>query len=398
MTTIIEKDRSLVDTFRSVLGEGAEVLTSLDEARRHLEDRPQEYAAVLGPSVDLVAAASFADALRVSRPSLSVILVRKRVDTAVLTEALRAGMREVIEDRDLSGLSAAAHRAYGLWQAMSSVGDGSAASHRGQLVTVFGNKGGVGKSTLATNLAAALVDEGQGKSVCLVDLDVAAGDVAIMLQLFPSTTLADLGSMENGLDPGSLQTLLTTHSHGLSVLAAPMQPHATEHVSAEAVGRALDLLVTMFDVVVVDTSGAFDDFALQAFDHSDVVLLIGTLDIPALKSLKLASETLDLLNLPRSRWRLVLNRADSKVGLSTDEVEQTLKMTITTAIPSSRDVPACVNRGEAIVRAEPRHAVSQSVRQLAMQVLALPDGGPQDAAPIDSEPRRGLLRRKVRQP
>lgn len=396
MSTIIESDRSMVDTFRSVLGEGSEALTTLDQARRHLEARPQEYAVVLGPSVDLAAAASFAESMRVNRPSLSVILMRRRVDTSVLTEALRAGMREVIEDRDLQGLSTAAHRAYGLWKAMSNAGEGGAPTRRGKLVTVFGNKGGVGKSTLATNLATALVDEGDAQSVCLVDLDVAAGDVAIMLQLLPNTTLADLTSMESGLDPSSLQALLTTHSPGLSVLTAPLSPHATEHVSAETVGRALELLVTMFDVVVVDTSGDFDDFALQAFDHSDLVLLIGTLDIPALKSLKLAIETLDLLNLPRSRWRLVLNRADSKVGLSTNEVEQTLKMTITSAIPSSRDVPACINRGEAIVRAEPRHAVSQAVRQLAKHVLTA-DDTVSESSESAAEPRRGLLRRKVRQ-
>jgi pilus assembly protein CpaE len=163
------------------------------------------------------------------------------------------------------------------------------------------------------------------------------------------------------------------------------------------VGRVLQLLVTMYDVVVVDTAGRFDDFALQAFDHSDVVLLMGTLDMPALKGLKLAVETFDLLNLPRAKWRLVLNRADSKVGLSTDEVEKTLKVKIATAIPSSREVPACINRGDVIVRAQPRHPVSQTIRQLAGQLVAI-DGVEVHASPAHSAPehRRSLFRRKVR--
>jgi pilus assembly protein CpaE len=393
MTTIIEADRALVDTFQTVLGEGSSVLVSLDLAHRHLEQHGQEYAVVLGPSVDLTSACSFADEVRVARPTLSVILVRRRIDTLVLSEALRAGMREVVEERDFTGLGNAAHRAYSLWQAMTNRGEGGPPGRRGQLVTVFGNKGGVGKSVLATNLAAAIADD--ARRACVVDLDVSCGDVAIMMQLFPSRTLADLGDLEHSLNPASIESLMTTHSENLSVLAAPMQPHSKDQISADAVGRVLQLLVTMYEVVVVDTSGAFDDFSLQAFDHSDLVLLIGTLDIPSLKNLKLAVETLDLLNIPRSRWRLVLNRADSRVGLSIEEVEQTLKLPIAQAIPSSRDVPASVNRGEPIVRVEPRHAVSQSIRHLA-RTLRLPEPAGDPSAAGSAVQRRRLLRRKVR--
>jgi pilus assembly protein CpaE len=396
MAILVERDRSLVSMFQSVLGEGTTTVASIEQVHRHLDEERSEYAVVLGPSVDSTAAATLADEMRIRRPPLSVILVRRRIDTAVLTEALHAGIREVVEDRDLSGLGAAVHRAFGLWQAMTASGDQPVHVRRGQVFTVFGTKGGVGKSTLATNLSAALADGGRIK-VCLVDLDIHSGDVAIMLQLSPTSTLADAGTLEHGLDPASIESLMTRHSEGLSVLAAPIQPHAADQLSAEMVGRVLQLLVTMYDVVVVDTAGRFDDFALQAFDHSDVVLLMGTLDMPALKGLKLAVETFDLLNLPRAKWRLVLNRADSKVGLSTDEVEKTLKVKIATAIPSSREVPACINRGDVIVRAQPRHPVSQTIRQLAGQLVAI-DGVEVHASPAHSAPehRRSLFRRKVR--
>jgi pilus assembly protein CpaE len=396
MAILVERDRSLVSMFQSVLGEGTTTVASIEQVHRHLDEERSEYAVVLGPSVDSTAAATLADEMRIRRPPLSVILVRRRIDTAVLTEALHAGIREVVEDRDLSGLGAAVHRAFGLWQAMTASGDQPVHVRRGQVFTVFGTKGGVGKSTLATNLSAALADGGRIK-VCLVDLDIHSGDVAIMLQLSPTSTLADAGTLEHGLDPASIESLMTRYSEGLSVLAAPIQPHAADQLSAEMVGRVLQLLITMYDVVVVDTAGRFDDFALQAFDHSDVVLLMGTLDMPALKGLKLAVETFDLLNLPRAKWRLVLNRADSKVGLSTDEVEKTLKVKIATAIPSSRDVPACINRGDVIVRAQPRHPVSQTIRQLAGQLVAI-DGVEVHASPAHSAPehRRSLFRRRVR--
>jgi pilus assembly protein CpaE len=123
---------------------------------------------------------------------------------------------------------------------------------------------------------------------------------------------------------------------------------------------------------VVDTPPAFDDQVLTAFDVSDVVALIATLDIPALKNLKLTLETMDLLNYPRDRWRIVLNRADSKVGLAISEVEKTLRTTIAVQIPSSRDVPAAINRGVPIVLDDPKHPVSIAIRTFAEQSVVGP--------------------------
>ena len=395
MTTIVEYDSSVVEMFQGAIGSGATVLQSLDQLRRHLENQPDEYAVVLGPSVDLTAATALSEAVRVSRPALSVILVRKRVDASVLADSLRAGVREVLEDRDLTGLGQAVRRAYTLWQALTNRSESTHTAGSGQLITVFSAKGGVGKSTLATNLAAALVDEGKVR-VCLVDLDLAFGDVALMLQQFPSHTIADAVGQPQ-LDPAALDAMLTPHSEGLVTLAAPTQPDAKDRIPAALVGRILAMLKASFDFVVVDTAPAFDDFVLQAFDHSDLLMLVGTLDIPALKSLKVTGDTLDLLNLPRTHWRLILNRADSKVGLTPAEVEKTLEMPITASIPSSRDVPACINRGVMIVRAEPRHGVSEAIKDLAHQCLGQHAGSVSDVSGQHVEPKRGgFLRRKAR--
>jgi pilus assembly protein CpaE len=266
---------------------------------------------------------------------------------------------------------------------------------KGVLVTVFSTKGGVGKSTLATNIAAALAQA--GKEVCIVDLDVASGDVAIMLQLVPRRVLSDLSAIEGMIDEMGVRTLLTEHSTGLSVLAAPVNVEAQGHVAPEPVGKVLEVLKEMFDVVVVDTSGTFDDYALAALDRTDVLCLIGTLDIPALKSLKLATGTLDLLNFPRDKWRLVLNRADAKVGLSQKEFEDTLGIGVDASIPSSREVLSSVNRGETIVRAHPGHPVSQTLSTLASRLVAQATRSSADKGgdgPSSAGGRR-LLRRKV---
>jgi pilus assembly protein CpaE len=233
--------------------------------------------------------------------------------------------------------------------------------------------------------------------VCLVDLDLAFGDVAIALQLFPAHTIADALPLAENLDPSAIASLLTPHSPGLTTLVAPIEPGTAESIPATLVASLLELLKQQFDFVVVDTPPAFDDHVLAAFDQSDLVALLATLDIPALKNLKLTLETLDLLNYPRERWRLVLNRADSKVGLALNEVEKTLKAPIAAQIPSSRDVPASINRGVPIVLDDPKHSVTLAIKAFAERDIAA--GGPTPDGEIPSQlrtDRRGLLRRRAR--
>jgi pilus assembly protein CpaE len=361
-----------------VLGEavGHAVLTvDLDELHRHLDARPDEDTVVVGPGVDLAAALRLAGTMRVLRPVLGVVLVRPSVDAPLLGEAIRAGVREVVDTRDLGGVTAALHRSHALSAALAAhlpaPEKPPAVAPCGRVVTVFSAKGGCGKTTLATNLAAALADRGR-REVCLVDLDLAFGDVAIALQLFPARTIADAVPLGPGLDHTALASLLTPHSPGLTTLVAPVDPGSGENVPTPLVTRILEILRSHFDYVVVDTPPAFDDHVLTAFDLSDVVALLATLDIPAIKNLKLTLDTMSLLNYPQDRWRVVLNRADSRVGLATGEVEKTLRTPIRLEIPSSRDVPASVNRGVPIVLDDPRHPVSLAIRSFAERQVAGP--------------------------
>ena len=397
MTAILDHDPANAEMLRATLGGGAIVLPSLDALRRHLDTNLAEDAVVLGASVDLGTATSLADSMRITRPSLGVVLVRRRLDTALLAEALRAGIREVVEERDIAGLTATVARVRDLARALREQVNGGgpveAEGTRGALITVFSAKGGCGKTTIATNLAAALADRGR-REVCLVDLDLAFGDVAIAMQLFPAHTIADAVSLSAGLDGEALTSLLTPHSPGLTTLVAPLEPGAAESIPAELVGRLLDLLKGQFDYVVVDTPPAFDDQVLAAFDRSDLVALLTTLDIPALKNLKLTLETMDLLNYPRERWRVVLNRADSKVGLAVHEVEKTLGVPISAQVPSSRDVPASINRGVPIVLDDPRHPVSQAIRAFAESSIAATNSEAAIPNGLRAD-RRGLLRRKA---
>lgn len=398
MTTIVESQSSSAELFVSAIGATAEVVESIEALRHHLDQRPDEFAIVLGPSVNLKAAMSLADTLRVTRPALSVILLRNRVDTTVLAEALRSGMREVVEERDLTGISLAVRRSQQLYKALIAAQGGHDLSTDGRLITVFSAKGGVGKTTVSTNMAVALAE--LGHRVCLVDLDLGSGDVAITLQLFPTHTIIDALAIAGDVGPEDLKPLLTKYSDNLYTLLAPNAPELNDSIGRHLIGNILATLKQSFDYVVVDTPPAFDDHVLQAFDESDLLLLLLTLDVPALKNMKITLETLDLINFSSDRYRIVLNRADSKVGLTAGEVEKTLKANISASIPSTYEVPASINRGEPIVTSLARHPVSQIFLSFARECVQSMDAptsgtrGSPSADPVETTEKRHLFRRR----
>jgi pilus assembly protein CpaE len=389
VTAIVEPDRGQLALLQAML-HGSRALSTMEELGDHIQASPGEFAVVIGPSITSEDASTLAQWARVNRPDLGVILLRHEVDSAALALALRSGMREVVAAKDLAGITTAVQRARNVASAISQTLEGevqaaaqnavesaraaaAAATEaenapRGKVITVFATKGGVGKSLVATNTAAALAD--LGHNVCIVDLDVNNGDVAIMLQATPHRTVGDLVAFNGDIDESAVASLVTPHSPGLSIVAAPVHLDAVDQVTSEDVGALLDTLRAMYDFIVVDTSGSFDDFALASLDRSATIVLVATLDIPSLKGLKLAIGTLELLNYERDAWKFVLNRADAKVGLSVDEFESTVKLKADHSLESSREVLASVNRGEAIVRAHPNHANSKAFKALAAALAA----------------------------
>jgi pilus assembly protein CpaE len=364
------------EALRAETGGVGVVFTELTGLRDHLAVSFEDDTIVLGPGISDGEAFAVADYMRMHRPVLGVILVREEVTTPLLQEALRAGVREVVHGLDRLGLQSAVKRSAHLSAAMRDqaptqsgsipvVADAGAVP-RGRVVTVFSAKGGCGKTTLATNLAAALADRGR-RQVCIVDLDLAFGDVAIAMQLFPAHTIADAVPLNGLIDSAAVAAMLTHHSAGLSAIVAPTEPSAAETIQATLISHLLDVLRNEFDYIVVDTPPTFDDHVLAALDVSDLIALIVTPDVPALKNLKITLETLLELSYSRDKFRLVLNRADAKVGISHAEVEKTAQMVLSAQIPSSRDVPATINRGVPIYQDDPKHPVSQAIRRFAEQ-------------------------------
>jgi pilus assembly protein CpaE len=239
----------------------------------------------------------------------------------------------------------------------------------GRIVTVFSPKGGTGKTVTATNLGASLAKH-WGKRALLLDLDLQFGDAAIMLGIEPEKTIYDLVTAPGELDSEKLAGYTTRHASGLEVLPAPLRPEDAELVTEAKLARLLEVGRESYDVIVVDTSPFFHGPMLATLDRTDELLLVCGLDVPTLKNVRLSLQTLELLSFPSDRIRLVLNRANSKVGMKPKEVEAALERKIAFEVPSDRTVPLAVNRGNPAVLTDGKAEFSRAVRAMAKQLVA----------------------------
>jgi pilus assembly protein CpaE len=231
------------------------------------------------------------------------------------------------------------------------------------MICVLGPKGGTGKTLTTANLAVALAE--RGKRVAVVDLDLQFGDVGLSLGLTPEKTLYDLAKSGGSLDAEKLEGYFAVHSSGVRVLMAPTRPDHAGAVTIEFLRDVYALLRASNDYVVVDTPPGFTAEVIASIDSSSQVCMVGMLDALSLKNTKLGLETLELMGYDRERIRLVLNRADSRVGITRDDVVAVLGRQPDVTVPSDRDIPRSVNEGTPIVLTKSRSDAAKAYRVLA---------------------------------
>jgi Flp pilus assembly CpaE family ATPase len=368
------------------LGSEVRAADDLSAAAKLLDSDPAENLVVIGPRAGTEEALGFASALRMVRPAVGVILVRDETSVELLNQALQSGIREVVQTGDHATLAAACRRSRDVsWRILAATTtERIGPTVDGKIITVFTAKGGVGKTMLAINLGVALTQRGANQ-VCVVDLDLASGDIAISLLLDPVRSLADAVSMTGHIDTTGAGSLLTRYRPGLEMLLAPATPGDAEKISPSLVGELLAVLRTMFDYVVVDTPPQLSEHVLTALDASAHHVLVTTPDVPALKNLRVVLDVLDMLSYPAEIRSVVLNRAEAKLRLSQEDVERVIRAPVVAQIPASRAVQISVNKGVPITLASPRHPVSKAIMALARQRL-LP-------APVPRGRRGGSRRR-----
>jgi pilus assembly protein CpaE len=297
-----------------------------------------------------------------------IVVLASGESSALLEDALDAeGVADVIllpqlTENVVFALRKAAHAGRRL------VADGGTGRH-GRILTVFSPKGGTGKTVTATNLAASFAKY-EKKRTLLLDLDLQFGDAAIMLGLEPEKTIYDLMTAPGELDSEKLAGYITKHSSGLDMLPAPVRPEDAELVTESKLARLLEVARESYDVIVVDTSPFFHGPMLATLDRTDELLLVCGLDVPTLKNVRLSMQTLELLSFPIHRIRFLLNRANSKVGLSKKEVEGALEVKIRYEVPSDRAVPLGVNRGQPAAIADGGSDFARAIREVSKSIMS----------------------------
>jgi len=304
---------------------------------------------------------------RTSRPSMALIVAVPGPQNGQLAEALKAGADEiVILPAESAAVATAIHKAMARVTAAAATRPSDAP--RSPLVAVLGPKGGTGKTTLATNLAADLAT--RGRETLLVDLDLQFGDVGVVLGVEPEHTIYDLATAGGTIDAERLRGFTGRSQDGINVLLAPVRPDQADAVTAEQITAILDLARTTYDVVIVDTPPAFTSGVIAAVDQADLIVMLGSFDLPGLKNMKLGMETLQMMDVPSARILPVLNRANTKVGLLVTDVAKVLGRAPEVAVPSDRGVPQSVNASRPIICMQPKSSPARSFRAIGDRVAA----------------------------
>jgi pilus assembly protein CpaE len=337
------------------------------------------------PDMDGIAAT---EQLSAQVPTAAVVMMSVQGEADYLRRSMLAGAREFLvkpfssdqltasirqvytrEREKLSRMSAMPVMAGGgaAGAASSSDDDGG---HDGQVVAIFSPKGGVGRTTVAVNLAVAAATE-LGRQVVLMDGSFQFGDVGVLLNLNPKNkSIADLvPELEAGDPELSLDTFVINHSAGIKVLLAPPSPEMAELITPAGVKRVLEALRRQNDLVIVDCTSWFNETTLSILDSADVVLTMLSLEITSIKNMRLFLEVADQLGYEPSKVKLVLNRADSSLGIRVADVESSIGRKVDhTIVSDGRSVVYALNRGVPFFLSNREAQVSQDILRLAQSV------------------------------
>jgi len=346
-----------------------------DPARlfEQLEDGELPDVLVVGPDAAPDEALSLAARLDVQCPGISVVLVAEPTPE-LWQAAMRSGIRDLLApDAGVDDLRAAIDRAgaaaTGRRRVLRPVEE--TARYTGRVITVASPKGGVGKTTVSTNLAIGLTAAAP-QSTVLVDLDVQFGDVASALGLTPEYTLPDAVHGPASQDTMVLKTFLTQHPSGLYAVCGAESPAAGDAVTAADVGRLLGSLAREFRYVVVDTAPGLSEQTLAALDRATDVVMLSSMDVPGVRGLRKELDVLrELCMIPAGR-HVVMNLADPRGGLSVRDVETTIGTGVDVVLPRSSSVPASTNQGVPLLQSGGREPVVKELRRLVSRFAATP--------------------------
>ena len=311
-------------------------------------------------------------------PSAQIVILSVQSDADYLRRAMMAGARDFLT-KPPSGdeLISTIRRAYEISrlrittmpaQAMAGPGGQAMVPQEGKIITIYSAKGGVGCTTLATNLAVALHTE--DTRVAMVDCNLQFGDLAVFLNVKPQHSVIELFESADALDPEFAASMAMPHSSGFRVFLAPPSPEQADVVNAAQVKKALEFLKTQYAYVIVDTPSALNDIVLSAFDASDKIVLVTTPDIPSIKDARIFFDLIDALNYPPDRIMFVLNRVDKRGGITAANIQESIKHEVAAQVPLEERVLFSINSGVPLLLSNRNLPFGQAMLDLANKLKA----------------------------
>ena len=312
---------------------------------------------------------SLAERIILQRPRAHVILLAESMNVDILQSAIRIGAHNVTgfptSQKEFGEYIKSVY--HNETQRINSLNQNQSLSWMSRVVTVFGAKGGLGKTTLAVNLAVKLAEN--NKKVALVDLDLQFGDTHIFLDIDPTDTISELFQESSNFNIDSVNSYMTVHSCGIHVLCSPKSPEYAELISPEKIQSLLSLLRTYYDFVIIDTPPLFSDVTMMALESASTILFVTGLDISILKNSKIGLNLLDSLQ-QTDKIRLIINRAVDMGSIKVSDVQKILGYPIWARLPSDYKVAVtALNRGVPFVISSPGSTLSQSVGNVANLLL-----------------------------
>jgi pilus assembly protein CpaE len=320
-------------------------------------------------------------AIMARMPGVGVIMMSVLNEPDTLRRSMLAGAREfLVKPFSLDELLTSVHSVHALVsrlpkaqmaQAVPASMPSTAEKSVGEatIISVVSSKGGVGRSTIATNLAVKL-RELSGKKVALVDADLAFGDIGVMMNTSESKTIIDAVPFRMQIDAEALESVFVEHPSGIRLMLAPVSPQDAEMVPPELVRSIIDVMTEMFDFIVIDTRPGFDDLNLVLYDTTDLLLLVVTMEMTAIKDARQFLEVSDLLGYSGDRMRVVLNRSNSYSGIPAEEIGESLRRPLWAQIPDEPGpVLRSINEGVPIVSSSLESKVSQEITRMVEAYL-----------------------------
>jgi pilus assembly protein CpaE len=381
-----------LDTFKEIRNALA------SDARARLlaggDDAEQVYAEIknLRPTAVVIAmseanseqAVKMIERLSSESPQTAVISAARNASPDLILRSMRAGARDflrlpIITEEFKSVLDRTSEFC---------AGQKIAPKKKGRMIAVFSSKGGCGTSFIATNLAASL-----NAPTMLVDLNLQAGDLPLFLGVEPKYSIADMVENRARMDDSLLASYITPHSSNLWLLSAPREADSADDIEPEHVFEALERVRESYDYVVLDPQHTFDAITLAALDQADDIVLVLTLDIPAIRSAQRALEIFDRLGYPRKKVRILVNRWSKQIDLDLQQVERFLKEKVTGFVSSDYQMAVTsINLGQPLVQSEPSSKIAVEIKRIVATLLGA------SAEIADAQPQRkkiwgGLFKR-----